>query len=96
MMSWDVRVTQSDTPRVATAASVASTVRERERQTEVCAAAAAEKTKREREKRGAQVWSPGSWVGALLGLPILRPRFVISFLTCFSKRFSQVSVNPGR
>jgi hypothetical protein len=50
MMSWDIRVTQLDTPRVATAASVASTVRERETETEVCAAAAAEKTKRERER----------------------------------------------
>jgi len=94
MMSWDIRVTQSDTPRVATAASVASTVRERDRS--LCGSSGRQDEEREREKRGAQVWSPGSWVGALLRLPILRPRFVISFLTCFSKRFSQVSVNPGR
>jgi hypothetical protein len=69
MMSWDIRVTQLDTPRVATTASVASTVRERETETEVCAAAAAEKTKREREreKRGAQVWSPGRLGGGLAG-----------------------------
>jgi hypothetical protein len=93
MMSWDIRVTQSETPRVAAAASVASTVRESERQTEVCAAAAAEKTKREERRTGVK---SGQLGGALLGLPILRPRFVISFLTCFSKRFSQVSVNPGR
>jgi len=50
MMSWDIRVTQLDTPRVATTTSVASTVKERETETEVCAAAAAEKTKRERER----------------------------------------------
>jgi len=71
MMSWDIRVTQLDTPRVATTASVASTVRERETETEVCAAAAAEKTKRERErereKRGAQVWSLGRLGGGLAG-----------------------------
>jgi hypothetical protein len=68
MMSWDIRVTQLDTPRVATTASVASTVRERETETEVCAAAAAEKTKREREReRGAQVWSPGRLGGDLAG-----------------------------
>jgi hypothetical protein len=98
MMSWDIRVTQSDTPRVATAASVASTVRERERQTEVCAAAAAEKTKREREreKRGAQVWSPGSWVGTLLGLPILRPRFVISFLHVFLEKILTTVSESGQ
>jgi hypothetical protein len=97
MMSWDIRVTQLDTPRVATTASVASTVRERETETEVCAAAAAEKTKRERERREAhRCGVRAGWVGTLLGLPILRPRFVISFLTWFSKRFSQVSVNPGR
>jgi len=76
MMSWDIRVTQLDTPRVATTASVASTVRERETETEVCAAAAAEKTKRERERREAhRCGVRAGWVGTLLGLPIFETPF---------------------
>jgi len=66
MMSWDIRVTQSDTPRVATAASVASTVRERDRSLCGSSGRQDEEREREREERRTGVES-GQLSGGLAG-----------------------------